>query len=161
MAIGLMVTYANVATSIDKLCFDDDVATFEQKISCLDTLEENGFNVGQFRSRMKKLLQIKTDHTGNHLKKAELETQLAQKESANASVLLELDKVGFELTELRKKVNFLVEQRGKLAVEGQKLSNLTAGLENEIPQLRDQISEARMLRESARANFEKLLAEPL
>jgi Protein of unknown function (DUF724) len=46
MAIGLMMTYANVATSIDKLSFfDDDVAMFEQKISCLDTQEENGFNV--------------------------------------------------------------------------------------------------------------------
>lgn len=161
MAIGLMVTYANVATSVDKLSFDDDIAIFEQKISCLDSLEENGFNVGQLRTRMKKLLQIKTDHTGNHLKKAELETQLAQKESANASVLLELDKVGLELTDLRKKVNFLTEQRGKLAAEGDRLSNLTAGLESEIPRLRDQISEARRLRESARENFEKLLAELL
>jgi hypothetical protein len=34
MVIGLMVTYAKVATSLDKLSFDDDVAMFEQKISC-------------------------------------------------------------------------------------------------------------------------------
>lgn len=161
MAIGLMVTYSNVATSVDKLSFDDDVAVFEQKISLLDTLEENGFNVGQLRARMKRLLQIKTLQTGNHLKRAELETQLAQKEGANATVLLELDKVGLELTDLRKKVNLLIEQRAKLTAEGDKLLNLTAGMESEIPVLRDEISNARRLRDSARENFEKLLAEPL
>uniref|UniRef100_A0A0D9W1P1 Agenet domain-containing protein n=1 Tax=Leersia perrieri TaxID=77586 RepID=A0A0D9W1P1_9ORYZ len=59
MALGLMVSFNNLAESIKKLNVDDDNAVFEDKMKCISLLEADGFNVRRLRSRLETLLGLK------------------------------------------------------------------------------------------------------
>uniref|UniRef100_A0A0D9VW22 Agenet domain-containing protein n=1 Tax=Leersia perrieri TaxID=77586 RepID=A0A0D9VW22_9ORYZ len=59
MALGLMLSFTNLAESIKKLNVDDDNAVFEDKMKCISLLEADGFDVRHLRSRMETLLGLR------------------------------------------------------------------------------------------------------
>ena len=57
MAVGLMISFANLAESINRLQVEDDLeGVVEGKMQGLSFLEANGFDVGALRSRLETLL---------------------------------------------------------------------------------------------------------
>jgi hypothetical protein len=61
VALGLTMAFATLVENIRKASINDSVEFFKDKISGLCQLERNGFNVQFFKSRLIKLLQIKSD----------------------------------------------------------------------------------------------------
>ncbi|XP_066368444.1 DUF724 domain-containing protein 3-like isoform X1 [Miscanthus floridulus] len=59
MALGLMLSFANLAESVKRLCIEDDDAVFEEKMKGVSLLEADGFDVEHLRSRLETLLRIK------------------------------------------------------------------------------------------------------
>ncbi|RLM69477.1 uncharacterized protein C2845_PM17G07800 [Panicum miliaceum] len=60
MALGLMLSFANLAESIRRLRIHDEVALFEEKMKGLSLLEADGFDVRHLRSRLETLLHIRS-----------------------------------------------------------------------------------------------------
>ena len=61
MAVGLMISFANLAESINRLQVEDDLeGVVEGKMQGLSFLEANGFDVGALRSRLETLLYRKS-----------------------------------------------------------------------------------------------------
>ncbi|KAF8759162.1 hypothetical protein HU200_010562 [Digitaria exilis] len=64
MALGLMLSFANMAESIRRLSIHDDDALFEEKMKGLSSLEADGFDVRLLRSRLETLLHIRNGTAG-------------------------------------------------------------------------------------------------
>lgn len=160
MAIGLMVTYANLMDSIKMLSFDDDAAVIEQKCTCLETLEENGFNVNLIRMHLNRILQLKTDHVRSGLKQAELEKELAKRESESRSMHRLIEKIRSDVVKLDEQINALTEQSRTLVAERDQLLELTVGNGHEISRLKNELSIVNRSQGPAREEFARVLAEP-
>jgi septal ring factor EnvC (AmiA/AmiB activator) len=160
MAIGLMVTYANLIDSIKKLSFDDDVAAIEQKFACLETLDENGFNVDLIRTRLNRILQIKSDHARSVLMQAELEKELAKKESESMSIQRLIEKIRSDVAKLEEEISALTEQSRTLVAERDRILELTVGNGHEISRLKNELSIVSRLQGPAHEEFARALAEP-
>lgn len=80
MAIGLMVTFANLVESIQKLRITDSIDIFEEKLKALVPLELNGFNVPFIRSRLEKLLEIRSNATQSEGETASLKEKIMEEE---------------------------------------------------------------------------------
>ncbi|CAL5077222.1 unnamed protein product [Urochloa decumbens] len=62
MALGLMISFANLAQSIRSMSIDDEDALFNDKMEGLSLLEADGFNVRHLRLRLETLRRIRNDH---------------------------------------------------------------------------------------------------
>ncbi|OEL37273.1 hypothetical protein BAE44_0001708 [Dichanthelium oligosanthes] len=81
MALGLMLSFANLAESIRKLSIHDEDALFEEKMKGLSLLEADGFDVRHLRSRMETLLHIRNGRPGLEGAIKDLEEKIFQKET--------------------------------------------------------------------------------
>uniref|UniRef100_A0ACD5X4W4 Uncharacterized protein n=1 Tax=Avena sativa TaxID=4498 RepID=A0ACD5X4W4_AVESA len=104
MALGLMVTFANVAVSIDRLeVQDDNNGPLEEKMLSLSLLEANGFDVGDMRSRLETLL-----HAGRNsramLRDAmkKLEQRIARKETEDRDLGALIRKLAMAVPDLER-----------------------------------------------------------
>ncbi|XP_037488797.1 DUF724 domain-containing protein 6-like [Triticum dicoccoides] len=81
LALGLMISFASLAESINRLGVEDDNELLERKMNCLAYLEASGFDVGDLRSRVEALLHMKNSRTEvpDALKK--LEEEIAREEA--------------------------------------------------------------------------------
>ncbi|XP_078180087.1 uncharacterized protein LOC144574089 isoform X2 [Carex rostrata] len=159
MALGLMIAYANLVDSLKNLSFDDDVAVIEEKFTCLETLEENGFNVDLIRTRLNRILQIKNNHAASLLKHAKLEKELAKKESKSMSMLSVIEKIRLDLVKLDEQIKALTEQSRTLVAEKDRLLEQTVGNGQEISRLKNELSSVSSVEGSAREEFARVLAE--
>lgn len=159
IALGLMVTYANLTDSIKNLSCDDDVAVILEKITCLNPLEENGFDVGRFRTHLRQLLQIKTEYMESESRISRLELRLADKETEVTS----LKRVQLEMEEVSREINWVKETINTLMVKRDRLLDQTVGNGHDISRLKEAISDLNRLNlnELARQDFASLLAKPL
>ncbi|KAJ6833959.1 uncharacterized protein M6B38_337055 [Iris pallida] len=117
IAIGLMVTFANLVSSIRKLRVDDSQVDFQEKLKTLVSLESNGFNVQFVRSCLEKLLEVQRSF--NHLKarKAKLEGQLEKREDENCqldALICAHDKI---ISEVEQSLTSYRERRSSLLLE--------------------------------------------
>ncbi|ONK57086.1 uncharacterized protein A4U43_C10F16470 [Asparagus officinalis] len=80
MAIGLMVTFANLVSSIQKLRITDSEDIFEEKLKVLISLESHGFNIQFARSCLEKLLQIRSNVSHSQGKKVSLKEKILEAE---------------------------------------------------------------------------------
>uniref|UniRef100_K3ZNP1 Agenet domain-containing protein n=1 Tax=Setaria italica TaxID=4555 RepID=K3ZNP1_SETIT len=60
MALGLMLSFANLAESIRRLSIHDEDALFKEKMKGLCLLEADGFDVRHLRSRLETLVHIRS-----------------------------------------------------------------------------------------------------
>lgn len=153
MAIGLMVTFANLASRVEKLCINDSYETFKERLEALVPLEENGFDVRLVRSRIEELLEIKNYQRQSKNKKTALEEQMLGKEYEESrldTLNCALDKT---ITEVERHLASLREERD--SVNSQRM---TSRLEMAKLQKDAQAAEEAYL--SAERRFATILASP-
>ncbi|CAM0953119.1 unnamed protein product [Alopecurus aequalis] len=93
MAFGLMISFGDLAESINRLDVEDDIeGLFEGKMQVLSVLEENGFDVGALRSRIETLLYRKNMKT--------LEEKIACKETEDRDLAMSMRVLGMALHHL-------------------------------------------------------------
>jgi chromosome segregation ATPase len=161
MAIGMMATYANLAESIQKLPVHTEVTIFQEKIFCLDSLEENGFIVEPMRSRLQHLLEIKTNYTKSVLKQVELEPALASKEHEKKNLLASANTYDAELEYVTKRIAELKEKKKAIMKERAGISSSTAQAENDISRLREEILSISRSHQQSLEEFECVVSKPL
>lgn len=157
----MMVTYANLAESIQRLSIHTEATAFEEKIACLNSLEENGFIVDPIRSRLQCLLEIKTNYTESALKRVELETVLANKEQENMSSIASANAYEAKLEDIRKSIAELKEQEKAIMKERAGVLSLTAELEQNISMLREEIFSLNRSHEAGPKEFGRITSKPL
>ncbi|CAO2190610.1 unnamed protein product [Urochloa humidicola] len=85
-ALGLMLSFANLAESIKNMRMQDEARLYQEKMCCLLDLEENGFEVGPLKDRLNNLLCTRNHHVNLKNKKASLEKEILQIEAANCGL---------------------------------------------------------------------------
>ena len=114
MAIGLMVTFANLVDSIQKLQGTDSQGIFQEKLRALIPLELNGFSVNFLRSRLEKLQEIQSNTSESEGKKLSLKERIMEEEeekdhldalvAAHDKIIMELEENLYRYRERRKSV---------------------------------------------------------
>ncbi|KAM0950116.1 putative Agenet-like domain-containing protein [Dioscorea sansibarensis] len=116
MAIGFMVTFANLINDLGKLRISDSTEVFLAKLKALPPLEANGFDVQCLRSRIEKLLKVKCELNQHEMKRASLEEQISERNNENArydNMIAGLDK---NIVELEKTLVHLHEKRSSTII---------------------------------------------
>ncbi|XP_078169831.1 DUF724 domain-containing protein 9-like [Carex rostrata] len=161
LAIGMMVTYDSLSESIERLTIHTEATVFEDKISCLESLEENGFIVDPIRSRLQRLFEIKKKYTESAVKQDELGTVLVKKEMENMSLHASANSYETQLENVRKSIAELKEKEKALMEEKSGVLASTDELEHDIRRLRDDISSINKSNELALGEFERVISEAL
>ncbi|KAG1355133.1 DUF724 domain-containing protein 3 [Cocos nucifera] len=86
MAIGLMVSFANIAANIHRLDIADNQSIFQERLKALGPLEANGFDVGRLRTCLEELLETQSNQMQSESKKAELQRKIVEKKGENDSL---------------------------------------------------------------------------
>ncbi|CAL4975904.1 unnamed protein product [Urochloa decumbens] len=85
-ALGLMISFANMAESIQNMRVQDEARLYQEKMCSLLDLEENGFEVGPLKDRLNNLLCTRNRHVNLKNKKASLEMEILETEAANCGL---------------------------------------------------------------------------
>lgn len=152
MALGLMVTFASSVEDIRKSSIADSIASFEEKIATLHHLEENGFSVQFLRSRLIKLLQIKSDHTNYLAEKDQLKAQLLEKTTFSSQIVERLEKKQQTIAELE-------EELGQARQEAQKIMEEKERKDRELSRLKAAEGSVEEACGGAELQFQSVLAE--
>lgn len=128
MAIGLMISFANLAASIHKFNIADNRSIFEERLKALGPLEANGFDVGRLRACLEELLETQSNQRQSGSKKAELERKIVERKGDNDrldALAAQLDKAIMEveqnLTHFRESRELVIMQRKNNDTEISKL----------------------------------------
>ncbi|XP_062183374.1 uncharacterized protein LOC133887434 isoform X2 [Phragmites australis] len=151
MALGLMVSFANLVKSTRESSIDDSMELFEDKISTLRHLEANGFNVQFLQSSLTKLLQIKSS-CSNYL--GEIDKLKAQMEGTTTS----LSKIDALLFEKDRAVAELEQKLGHLRQESQQIAKDKEHEDAELLKLKSAHSRLEEAYGDAERQFQSVLA---
>ncbi|KAJ1261227.1 hypothetical protein BS78_09G012300 [Paspalum vaginatum] len=146
MALGLMVSFANLAKSIKSLNIEDETAVFQQKMESLTFLEGEGFNVSVLRSHVVALLHIKNRLIELQHAMKILEEKISQKETDNQQASMQISMLNTALHQ-HEVYTHLIRGIMKSAIT-QKLNNAT-----EISRLRMEAAELGRSYTSAEQSF--------
>ncbi|KAF3324720.1 hypothetical protein FCM35_KLT10877 [Carex littledalei] len=160
-AIGLMMTYSILSDSIQRLSIHTAAKVFEEKIACLECLEENGFIVDPIRSRLQQLVDMKKDYTESSSKRVELETEFASEEKKSMSLHASANAHETELEDIRKSIAELQERGKALMDEKAGKLGLAAKHEHNMSRLRENILSIDRSNELAPEEFKCLISKPL
>ncbi|XP_078177421.1 DUF724 domain-containing protein 6-like [Carex rostrata] len=160
-ALGLMMTYSILSDSIQRLLIHTEAKVFEEKIACLESLEENGFIVDPIRSRLQQLVDMKKDYTESSSKRVELKTELASEEKKCMSLHASANVHETELEEIRKSIAELQEREKAIMDEKAEKLGLAAKLEHNMSRLRENILSIDTSNELAPEEFKRLISKPL
>uniref|UniRef100_A0A0E0JK22 Agenet-like domain-containing protein n=1 Tax=Oryza punctata TaxID=4537 RepID=A0A0E0JK22_ORYPU len=126
--LGLMVSFANLAESIQNMRIQDKENIFEEKLRCLSELEEDGFDVKALKERLENLLWIKNRQIELKKNRARLDQGMLEREVDNATIEQSqklLDKVikelELKLLEYQEKKASLVDKKAANCSEIEKL----------------------------------------
>uniref|UniRef100_A0A0A9BKR4 Uncharacterized protein n=1 Tax=Arundo donax TaxID=35708 RepID=A0A0A9BKR4_ARUDO len=107
-ALGLVVSFANMAESIKNMRIQDASQLYQQKMRSLLDLEENGFEIGALKIRVNSLLCVRNRHIDLQNRKASLDKEILKTEMVNCDLeqrlkLLDMfiSGLGEELTQYR------------------------------------------------------------
>ncbi|KAJ3672560.1 hypothetical protein LUZ60_007281 [Juncus effusus] len=131
-ALGQMVTYSNLAVSINILSLDAELAEFNSKLQVLDSLQQDGFETDPLRTRLTAMLELKKEICESSLKRKELETELSQRYEDYGEILGNVDRVSAELAELRERERRLKERRERELEKAAGTGDRISRLESEI-----------------------------
>ncbi|WOK98906.1 hypothetical protein Cni_G07618 [Canna indica] len=153
MAIGLMISFANLVSNIQQLHIDDGQATLKERLRALGPLEANGFDVKFLRSRLHELLEIQASRGQCETRKASLEEKILEKKHDNErldSCITALDKA---IMELKQNLSSFYERKDEILV--QKSSN-----DEQISKLQNDMHEADKMYNSTIESFDATLTAP-
>lgn len=131
MAVGLMITFANFATSIRSLRITDPLTVLNEKLKALATLEANGFKVQRMRHRIEQLLDIRRKQEQSEIKRTELEGQLLDRKNEKGllnSSIMDFDK---DIMELEQKILRFKEKRASAIVQRELIDSEIAILQRD------------------------------
>lgn len=140
LALGLMISFASLAESINTLGVQDDNELLEQKMNCLAYLEASGFDVGDLRSRVEAVLHMKNSHAelADALKK--LEEEIAREEAGDKELGSQLRSLAMAVHHLelhaylvRNVIRSAVAQRMNNAMEISRLKAEANNLSTAVP----------------------------
>ncbi|KAM0867856.1 hypothetical protein ACQ4PT_041712 [Festuca glaucescens] len=100
MALGLMVSFANLAESINRLEIQDDNGPFEQKMLGLSLLEANGFEVRDMRLRVQTLCDTRNRRVELQDAMRKLGEKIAHKETEDRELSVEIRMLAMALHHL-------------------------------------------------------------
>ncbi|KAJ3690207.1 hypothetical protein LUZ61_019371 [Rhynchospora tenuis] len=167
-AIGMMVTYAKLVDSIRGLSIHTELKVIESKLECLDSLEENGFMVDPIRSRLHRLLEIKSNYSEFASEWVKLETEVAREKQENKNSLASAkfceDKsadISKSIAELKEQLSIMEKQKKAVMEEKSGILDLVAKREHNISRIEDEIFIINRSKESASEEFGRVAAEPL
>ncbi|CAN6203423.1 unnamed protein product [Urochloa humidicola] len=152
MALGLMVSFANLVEDISKSSIADSITSLEEKIAALREMEENGFDVQFLRCSLTKLLQIKCDHSSHLTEKGQLKAQLLDKTTS-------LSQIGEQLDKREQTIAKLEEELGRARWEAQKIVEEREREEEELSRLKASDSSIEEACAGAELQFLSVLAE--
>nr|CAD1844414.1 unnamed protein product [Ananas comosus var. bracteatus] len=153
MAIGLMVSFANVVASMSKLSCYDSLALFEEKLKSLGPLEANGFDVRFLRSRLKELIRIKNVQMDCERRKAALQEKIMEKGYDNNQLDGLIGALDGVISEVERNLIIFREKRDSLVT--QRESNSL-----EISRLEMDARKAEEAYLAAQQHFNRALVEP-
>ena len=110
MAIGLMVTFANLVENIKKLELAGSQDSFERKLEALVPLEANGFNVQALRSCLEKLLKIRSDASQSMGEKIYLKGKIVDGETEKCQLDQLIQRENNIILQLEKNLNCCQEE---------------------------------------------------
>ncbi|KAK3164526.1 hypothetical protein QOZ80_1AG0020490 [Eleusine coracana subsp. coracana] len=85
-ALGLMLSFANMAESIKNIRVEDDPQLYQEKMRSLLDLEDNGFEVGALKDRLDNLLCLRYHQIDLKKMKAHLNNEVLKLEISNTEV---------------------------------------------------------------------------
>jgi hypothetical protein len=85
-ALGLMVSFANMAESIKNMRIQDEARLYQEKMNSLLVLEEDGFQVGPLKVRLHNLLCLRNRQINLKNRKASLEKEILEIEAVNCGL---------------------------------------------------------------------------
>ncbi|KAF8694459.1 hypothetical protein HU200_038202 [Digitaria exilis] len=124
MAVGLMLSFANLVKNIRKASMDCNTELFEHQISSLSYLEQNGFDVQFLRSTLTKMLQVKLTGSSYLREVHNLKAQIVGMTASSSQVDALLDEKDTAIAQLEQKL-------GRLRQESQKLEQKLGCLRQE------------------------------
>lgn len=152
IALGLTWGFADIVKLIAEASIDHSVEWFEEQISTLNHLEDNGFNVQFLRSTVTKLLQIKSDSTNKLREIQKLNTEIVGRTASSSQIDKLLDEKDRAIAELEQKL-------GRLRQESQKIANDKEHEEVEILKLQDARHKYEKEHNEAEVQFHNVLNE--
>ncbi|KAJ0985474.1 hypothetical protein J5N97_003830 [Dioscorea zingiberensis] len=153
MAVGLMVTFANFATSIRNLQITDPPTVFDDKLKALASLEAYGFEVQRMRSRIKQLLEIKRNQNQSEIKRTALKGQILDRKNEKGRLsasIVDFDKF---IMELEQKIARYQEERASTVTQRKLIDSEIVSLQTDV----DAIEEFLV---SAEHQFDSALTAP-
>ncbi|RLN24869.1 hypothetical protein C2845_PM07G10780 [Panicum miliaceum] len=85
-ALGLMVSFANMAESIKNMRIQDEARLYQEKMNSLLVLEEDGFEVAPLKVRLHNLLCLRNRQINLRSRKASLEKEILEIEAVNCGL---------------------------------------------------------------------------
>jgi hypothetical protein len=143
-ALGLMVSFANMADSIKKMQIQAEARLYQEKMNSLLDLEENGFQVGPLKVRLNNLLCTRNRHINLKNRKASLEKEMLGIEATNCRLeqqvkFLDMCIMGMEEKKYQKMKAFLGMQKAgnclsisKLQVDLRQVEESLASVESDF-----------------------------
>ncbi|KAG1355135.1 DUF724 domain-containing protein 2 [Cocos nucifera] len=153
MAIGLMVSFANLAASVHKLNIADNRSIFEERLKALGPLEANGFDVGRLRACLEELLETQSNQRQSESKKVELERKIVERKGDNDRLDAFADQLDRAIVEVEQNLTHFRESR-ELVIMQRKTNDA------EISKLQKDVQEAEEACRSAERHFKTTVVAP-
>lgn len=131
MAIGLMVTFSNVVSSIDKLEISDPPHKFDGILKTLVQLEAHGFDVQCIRTRVLELLRRKENQDQLLSKRFALRAQLGKENREKELLNLESESIKRSSGSLELSLSHVYEGKGSISERRRETESKLASLEME------------------------------
>uniref|UniRef100_A0A0A9CRX1 Uncharacterized protein n=1 Tax=Arundo donax TaxID=35708 RepID=A0A0A9CRX1_ARUDO len=151
MALGMMVSFANLVKSTRELSIEDSTELFEDKISALCHLEGHGFDVQFLQSSLTKLLQIKSNCASYLGEIDKVAAQMVAKTTSASQLDALLDEKDRAVAELEQKL-------GQLRQESQQIARNKEHEDAEISRLSSVHSRFEEAYSDAKLQFHSILA---
>lgn len=121
MALGLMVSFADLVKATMEASIDNSMEWFEDTIRTMHHLEENGFSVHSMQSAMTELVKIKSECTSYHGEIGKLDSKLVEKTASSARASALLDEKDEAAAELERELGRIRQESQRIAQEKEKI----------------------------------------
>lgn len=146
LAIGYMITFANVVEQTSKLQVDDPRSTFNSIFEALLDLESHGFDVRAVCRRLTELQAIKERQELFQEQLKDCESQILEKTDEQTKIMVEFD-------DIVKQIKVLEERKTKLISVKEKNESGIAKLKSKVNVVNEDIQNARL-------DFESVAVSP-
>lgn len=121
MALGMMVSFADLVKVTMEASIGNDMEWFEDKIRTISHLEANGFSVQSIQSAMTEMVKVKTEHTSYHCEIGKLSSKLVENMASSSRAGALLDEKDEAAARLEEELVSIRQESQKIAKEKEKI----------------------------------------